>query len=52
VIQAGGVWMLTGSGGPDVGQFSVTQTLPILLFTMRDFGLVVSATMGGLQLVQ
>jgi uncharacterized protein (TIGR03437 family) len=38
VIQASGVWTLTGSGGPDVGQFSVTQTLPSLLFTMRDFG--------------
>jgi hypothetical protein len=40
VIQAGGVWTLSGSGGPDVGQFSVTQTLPSLLFTMRDFGTV------------
>jgi len=38
VIQASGVWTLAGSGGPDVGHFTVTQTLPSLLFTMRDFG--------------
>jgi uncharacterized protein (TIGR03437 family) len=40
VIQAGGVWTLTGSGGTDVGAFTVTETIPSLLFTMRDFGTV------------
>jgi uncharacterized protein (TIGR03437 family) len=37
-VQAGAVWTLSGSGGPDVGAFSVTQTLPSPLFTVRDFG--------------
>jgi len=39
-IQAGAVWTLTGSGGSDVGPFSVTQTLPSPLFSVRDFGTV------------
>jgi len=37
-IQAGALWTLSGSGGPDVGAFSVTQTLPSPLFAVRDFG--------------
>ena len=39
-IQAGAVWTLSGSGGLDVGAFSVTQTLPSPLFAVRDFGTV------------
>jgi hypothetical protein len=37
-VQAGAVWTLSGSGGPDVGAFSVSQTLPSPLFAVRDFG--------------
>jgi uncharacterized protein (TIGR03437 family) len=37
-VQAGAVWTLSGSGGADVGAFSVTQTLPSPLFAVRDFG--------------
>lgn len=39
-VQAGAVWTLSGSGGLDVGAFSVTQTLPSPLFAVRDFGTV------------